>query len=122
MDQPLKLTKKDRANILSLAAIYDAWVEGHQRNPHQTINLNRDVDQLLNYGFEYGISRTSLFGVDRDGVSWQVCVVDSGRSHNGGRFGTTTWYKIDQRGLRHKVIPGLKWQDFYELFGGKRKT
>lgn len=115
----LKLTAKDKANINVLADIYGAWVLGHKRSPHATINLNRDVDQLLHYGFEYGVSRTSLFGVDKSGQSWQVATVDTGRSHNGGRFGTTTWYRIDERGLRHKVLPGLRWDQFYLLFGGK---
>lgn len=117
----IKLTAKDKANINILADIYDKYFIGARRNPHGTINLNKDIDQLLHYGFEYGVSRTTLFGVDRSGQPWQVATVDTGRSYNGGRFGITTWYKIDDRGLRHKVLPGLRWDQFYKLFGGKEE-
>lgn len=115
-----KLTAKDKANINILSAIYDKYFIGHNRSSNGTINLNRDMDQLIHYGFVYGMSRTTLEGVDKTGQMWQVATVDTGRSFNGGRFGTTTWYKIDERGLRHKVLPALKWEQFYELFGGKR--
>lgn len=110
----IKLTAKDKANINILADIYDAWVRGSPRKPHSTINFNRDQDALLNYGFEYGMTRNSMFGTDNTGQLWQV-----------GSYGelskaNTVWYRIDERGLRHKHTPALQWEEFYNLFGEKK--
>ena len=117
-----KLTVGDRKNIDILSAIYDLWFVGSRRNYADKINYYRDQDSLSNYGFEYGALGGSMFGVDRSGTTWQVTgvPVDKKRSATTkGLMHMTTWYKIDERGLRHKHTPSLSWTEFHKLFGDK---
>jgi hypothetical protein len=110
-----KLSQSDRHNINVLANIYDAWVTGTpQRGPNDSITFLKDQDQLIKYGWVYGMSGSSMFGEDNQGRLWQCGLVDSHAS-KGGRWKDTVWYLIDEKGLRHKQEP-LKWRDFNKLF------
>jgi hypothetical protein len=79
--------------------------------------MPRDQDLLLKYGFEYGMMRESMFGQDKDGNTWQVATIRMRPNQTGGYFGRTVWYKIDERGLRHKCSEAMSEVRFYSLFG-----
>lgn len=118
----IKLSVLDKANILRLAALYDLWHASNKgRNREGKVSFHRDQEILLQYGFEYGMSRDSMFGLDKDGVTWQITAIPREvPSSSKGELMVTTWYRVDERGLRHKVLPSLTWEKFHTMFK-KRK-
>jgi hypothetical protein len=115
----VKLTKLDRENILALARIYDAW---NTVPPQRGIKVSffRHQELLLKYGFEYGMSSQSMFGVDNEGRTWQITSTPRDIPSN-PHMSVTIWYRIDERGLRHKITPSLTWEAFHNLFGENKK-
>lgn len=119
----VKLTKKDKQNINLLAALADLLAAGKKANSgHSLVNFNRNQDQLIQYGFSFGITHGSMFGTDNTGQVWQVTTVDEGPAHNRGRFTRTVWYQINERGVGIKQDGGMSWERFYNLFGQPRTT
>lgn len=71
---------------------------------------------LLHKGFVYGLSRQSMFGVDKGGKHYQVTTIYVSSSNNGGKFTKTVWYELDENGLRHKLEKGFTHEEFHEKF------
>lgn len=115
----IKLSGLDKANINALARLYDLWhAVNRHRQREEKVSFHRDQDDLVKYGFEYGMSRDSMFGLDKDGVTWQITAIPRDSTPNGskGELMVTTWYRIDEKGLRHKHLPSLTWEKFHSMF------
>jgi hypothetical protein len=118
----IQLSKLDKANINKLARLYDLWhAVNRSKQREGKVSFHRDQEILLKYGFEYGMSRDSMFGLDNEGNTWQITAIPRDTSPSGtkGELMVTTWYKVDERGLRHKQLPSLTWEKFHMTF--KRK-
>jgi hypothetical protein len=115
-----KLTQRDRDNINFLANMYDIIFSGREsRKGKGIVEYNRDFDILLSRGFKLGPLGGSLWGKDKYGREWCVGTTYRFPSYNGGAWTDTTWYLVDERGLRHKQLPGLTWEKFDRLFKEK---
>lgn len=105
----------ERERYLDLEALVEEISLSASMRPRTSLSLSDHLDSrhesvLLKFGFEYGLTGETLWGVDNQGRDWVAWIA----GHLGQRH--MAWYIQDAKGVKTRQ-PQLTYSEFLGLFG-----